>query len=757
MIDNREPVFHISPDKEFIDRKVEIDNIYKLALATSANTTQSLYLKGKRKIGKTEVLKRVYNRLFWEQGRVIPFYYCFYKEFSDILEFAKDYLTEFAKQYLGFIKKQPFFIRKNISLNKILGILEDEEYPKLKELIENYYEYAIRGDCLDALKNSIIAPCTLSLEGFEKVFVILDDFHRTKYIKSSEIKSGLLGEFSKILNNRCCPHIITGYSVKMLNEIFSGENITGKCDIMTLNGLKKDDACILFKNLCELFNIKFLKENVNLMANHLALNPFYIKSFIRSAQRMGVSMYSLKDFQKLYIYEVTAGNIGFYFSSILDNFLQEEEKRLAIKILKTCVDAPKGGLTGGIIADAISSDLPKTSKVLVALQEGNLLEMDFSRIKGIHDPVLRDYISFIYFTMIEGQEPSVVNIRMISDGLKALSKRGGQKISEDLKIMVENILNSFDCQRIPKILFDWKKFISQYGKESFKEVSEKLINEKEFFPLPQVIGVTESSSNIRDIAPEKIFLFGYGFDDGSYEEDSEILWVCAIFFSPSVIRVNEVEEFERRVDEIRQTSGNFKIGLWLVAKDGFTDGAAEKLNKNGIKYSDMNQLYHLKYILFEKKDDSKFDMESGLANSENEFELVIPMASNTELVAVKAIEEIALRVDFDQDSINQIKMALIEACINATEHSKIKGGKIIMKFIINYDKLTIYICNEGESFNPSSTLEADRDKNETSSSSRGWGIKLMKNFMDEVKFEKLNGGTKLKMVKHLRKKSPPHA
>lgn len=747
-----QPIFPTISDGESIDRKNDIDNIYKLAIETSNDTTHSIYLYGKRKVGKTEVLKRVYNRLFWEQDKIIPFYYCFYKDFSDIHEFAKDYLLEFAKQYLGFIKKQPSIIRKNTSLYKILRYLKDEDYPGLKELIGNYQDHKGNNDYIGALRNSIAAPYAISVEGNERVFVILDDFHRTKYIKSGELKCNILEEFSKVLNDRLSPHLITGFSKKMLKEILCDEIIIGKTDIMTLRDYEKNEVYKLFENICTLYKVKFLKENVYLMANQLSLNPFYLKCYIRSAKRFGIDICTLKNFQKLYMQEISSGNIGFYLCSILNTFLKEEDKPLAVKILKVCAEAPKEGVSAGFIADVIHSDPEETSKVLLSLQEGDLVENDYGRAKGITDPVLRDFIFFTYFTMVEGQSSSSVIISMMRDGLKTLSHKSDYKFLETVKVQVEKTLNSFDCQRAPKILFEFKNYHSRYGKSDFAKVSENIKKEEELSPLPQIIGVSEFCFKRGDSRDKHIFLLGYGFEDENYIEGQEVLWQCGIFSSSALIGVDEVEKFLKIMGEMKKEREHFKIVHWIVTDGGFTDAAIERMNKNKIKSSNLNQLHHLNdWIIKEGKNTHEPMEDINSDNQGNEFELIIPMASNTELVAVKAIEEIARRADFDQDSIDQIKMALVEACINASEHSKLRGGKIIIKFIVDLNKLVVYVCNEGKGFDPSLIAKPQRDGKTTGSLYRGWGIKLMKNFMDEVTFEKTNGGTKLKMVKLMKK------
>jgi anti-sigma regulatory factor (Ser/Thr protein kinase) len=64
----------------------------------------------------------------------------------------------------------------------------------------------------------------------------------------------------------------------------------------------------------------------------------------------------------------------------------------------------------------------------------------------------------------------------------------------------------------------------------------------------------------------------------------------------------------------------------------------------------------------------------------DEFEMVIPMGEDTELIAANTLEHIARRINFPPEAINQIKTALVEACINAAEHSHSPDRKFISNF-----------------------------------------------------------------------------
>ncbi len=113
---------------------------------------------------------------------------------------------------------------------------------------------------------------------------------------------------------------------------------------------------------------------------------------------------------------------------------------------------------------------------------------------------------------------------------------------------------------------------------------------------------------------------------------------------------------------------------------------------------------------------------------------------------VLAIEEIARRHHFEPKAINQIKTALLEACVNAAEHSLSPDRKIYQKFTVEADKIIITISNRGLRL-----TDAKGEEFEPVEGRRGWGLKLMQSLMDEVKFEQVDDGTRISMTKYLKK------
>ena len=121
-----------------------------------------------------------------------------------------------------------------------------------------------------------------------------------------------------------------------------------------------------------------------------------------------------------------------------------------------------------------------------------------------------------------------------------------------------------------------------------------------------------------------------------------------------------------------------------------------------------------------------------------QYEMVIPMSTDTELVAVRALEQIAESVEFNEKSKGQMRMALMEACINAKENLTSEGGKIHLNFQTALDRLVIQMFVEAK---PSPQL-LKKD------ATQGWSVKMLRTLMDDVRVSHTARGFELVMIKY---------
>ena len=130
-----------------------------------------------------------------------------------------------------------------------------------------------------------------------------------------------------------------------------------------------------------------------------------------------------------------------------------------------------------------------------------------------------------------------------------------------------------------------------------------------------------------------------------------------------------------------------------------------------------------------------------------DVELVIPLIPEMELTASKTAEAVGDFMGVDQDQVDEIKLALIEACINAIEHSSSSDQRVSIHFEIEADEVTISISDRGQGFDVGKVREELSARREAGKRARGWGLKIMEELMDEVRVDTGPGGTTITMVK----------
>ena len=129
-------------------------------------------------------------------------------------------------------------------------------------------------------------------------------------------------------------------------------------------------------------------------------------------------------------------------------------------------------------------------------------------------------------------------------------------------------------------------------------------------------------------------------------------------------------------------------------------------------------------------------------------ELKLPILKDMELVATHTSDVVSKHMNLSEEKSAEVSMALIEACINAFEHSETKED-IYIHFIISDENLTIKVIDKGVGFDASAIkLPNIEDKVGSEERKRGWGLMLIKELMDKVDYESDNTRTTLTMTKN---------
>jgi serine/threonine-protein kinase RsbW len=242
-------------------------------------------------------------------------------------------------------------------------------------------------------------------------------------------------------------------------------------------------------------------------------------------------------------------------------------------------------------------------------------------------------------------------------------------------------------------------------------------------------------SKLSDLCDTERSAVALGFTNSNNSD--ETVWVAAEIESKLEAAQDIVEFWCDRLEMAAVSSGFTHFKIWLIAPEGFTPEAMATLQDRNAYGSSRKQVEILAEII-----NAKLDPEPASASSE--YEIVIPMDENTEMIAAHTVEEITRRHGYSAKAINQIKTAIVEACINASEHGLSPDRRIYQKFAVDPDKITITVSNRGVRLadKPASQHVEDQGR-------RGWGLKLMAGLMDEVSFEDTDDGTRITMVKYI--------
>ena len=137
--------------------------------------------------------------------------------------------------------------------------------------------------------------------------------------------------------------------------------------------------------------------------------------------------------------------------------------------------------------------------------------------------------------------------------------------------------------------------------------------------------------------------------------------------------------------------------------------------------------------------------------AERQMELTLPMIPDIEIAAARAAGNLARELGMPSESIDEMAHAMIEACINAREHSGSADRRIYVKITGTSpsegdSRIDIWITDHGKGFN---VTEARSKRQKLGAvHKRGWGLQIIEAHMDEVSISTNADGTTIHMVKY---------
>ncbi|MBZ5589529.1 MAG: ATP-binding protein [Acidobacteriia bacterium] len=128
--------------------------------------------------------------------------------------------------------------------------------------------------------------------------------------------------------------------------------------------------------------------------------------------------------------------------------------------------------------------------------------------------------------------------------------------------------------------------------------------------------------------------------------------------------------------------------------------------------------------------------------------LVLPQVARAELIAGDAVEKLGRRIAFPRDTLAEVKLAVVEACLNALEYG---AGEVEVELAAHPNAarpwLEVVVTDHGPGFDPSGVARPVLEAKLHSKRKRGWGLELVRRLMDDVTITSRPGLTKVHMIR----------
>ena len=789
-----------------------LDEIYQAAVLKNA---RAILVIGRPQSGKTELLRLTYDRLFHEQGRTLPIYFSLRRDRLSPDKFAKDFLLTLLRQYLAFVNHDATLVpRYELTERDLLNLAAANEYAALKEILDSYEARAQEADKRSLVRYALGLPQRLAARSSYHLTVLLDEAQWLDRIVTDEEIANLFGEV--LQQPHLVSFILTGQQRALLDQLAAEEGVIGNVKLLHFPPPDLASMRDLVQRWCAQEQTAFDPEIGRLAVHQLDSNLFYLRALTAASSERKMWFDKGAEFERLYVSELLQGRIAHYFSRLLRQIASDATggqagELAAIEIVYICAEAQASRAPVELIRSRLEPRI-NVAALLTELHRHELVTLLDGHVLPSEDLVFCDWIAATH-RRFEGTSLEEVKLDLLRRRIKSIPQMLALSARRTLHTQIEALLRRFDGQSIARSLFAHDEFVIRYGHATYEIMLGGLAAEIERVQLPQVVHVAEGHLFTHRSSPASwSYLLAFGFEEGIYDQEHEVVWLLAVADSPSAITAEAVQSLDQQLNEIQtaltanQTPEKPapKIVRWAISKMGFTPDGTIALLERGFAASDCLQLELLSRILESTTQQTKSEgtdaanlaiprmlpqgapfppsvsegvradapIEVSVVPEEpptalsgreassrptwppitpsqpesvdaNSFEMAIPINDDKEIIAARVAERFARSAGFSPEAVNQIKTALIEACLSLAAAEETSEGKIYQRYQLDKEKMTIIVSNTAAGLTQTAGTIVVED------SERLWRLDVLRSLVDFVRLIKLDVGWRVELARFI--------
>ena len=570
----------IVPETVYTNRNEHLNYLYQAALNAIERRSMSVVLLGQRRMGKTEIFKRVVNRLFFEQEHhadihrsVVPVYYSFKDTILNRWEFCIEYVDNFIRWYLAFrLRDLKMLSRKTMAKDAIITYLADhiDQFGELEAALSLYK--GLMDKDINLPEDKVLSLPRYVSDWHEATIVMfLDEFQNTRL---PQYNFDVVGLMQEAVESPTCPHFVTGSAMSILaKEILGRGSLFGRFRSRPIESMTEYWGAELALKAARHYKADIAETMAPVVAERCGGNPFYITAVIQQSVELNKPMTDETVLNEILAVDLSSGFIWGELNDQVSGWIarineynitkwvlylsaMEEGDRIDLdRIHRQLLEKEGKDVSVDIIRD-----------VLIKLSRGDLL--DYMELGGwfrkVQDPILLEFLKVWGRIEVEGISAYRVQ-KEIQQKYQLLEKKIKDQLGYLAEIYMAQIL--WNCQN--------------------RTLAGKWFHSDTDIIIPWHFNYIWHRTRL-----------GAGKDmelDIEAAAGSEIWIGESKWWKDRKAGIHDVEILMNKGDLFRRKEGpGLKtLRIWFFSYSGFTEEAEEFIKENGILWSSKKELNDL--------------------------------------------------------------------------------------------------------------------------------------------------------------------
>ena len=558
------------PEEVYTDREEHLEYLHKAALDAIGRRTMSTVLLGQRRMGKTEIFKRVVNRLFFEQDHldpkaVVPVYYSFRDQPVDRWDFATKYVENFLRWYAAFRLREPGIISDSAVVCQDLVELVSTRLEMTDGMrgALNVYNGILKKGVTIPEEWALWLPRRVSDRDETSIVMFLDEFQNTRL---PQYNFDIVGLMQEAVESPTCPHFVTGSAMSILaREILGRGAMFGRFRSDPIEPMTGYWGALLAIKAARYHGAKIEDEMAPVVADRCGGNPFYITAVIQQAAEQQKPLVSEEVLNDVLAVDLSSGFIWAELNDQVSRWIERMNEYGITKWVLYLSALEKGDrLDLNRIQRELSDregrdvSIETIRDVLIKLSRGDLLEyMELGGwFRKIDDPILLDFLKVWGRIEVEGRNQALVRSETVKE-YQSLKRKFSDHFGYLAEVYMAQVLWNGQRKRLPGRLF---------------HAEGDIVIPWQFFYIWHRVRLGAGADKEVDV----------------YAAAGAEVWIGeSKWWRDRKVGRIEVEAFLHKANLVREAEGEgLKVlRLWFFANDGFTEEAEALMGESGVFWS----------------------------------------------------------------------------------------------------------------------------------------------------------------------------